>query len=37
MSIQVGFLRAEDQTILTLDTKVVTHSGKNICEIVNYL
>ncbi|OXA64657.1 Lachesin [Folsomia candida] len=25
---RVGFLRAEDQTILTLDTKVVTHSGR---------
>ncbi|XP_021944336.2 lachesin [Folsomia candida] len=25
---KVGFLRAEDQTILTLDTKVVTHSGR---------
>ena len=26
--LQVGWIRAEDQTILTLDTKVVTHNSR---------
>ena len=26
--LQVGWLRAEDQTILTLDTRVVTHNSR---------